>query len=296
MNLPTRAVVDMFGRLFGTILATLVEKCPSPFSGSGEGIPDPVRRAESSFTGPIGERHCSAGACVDRGAPVLNGVKSDLAELKKRLLELMEGGRETLVRSAEVDLSANCLVKDQGTIEFHSMPFRSDSIVDGLTSFLGRLHQGNAHDKGIISATGTPLSGGARHQARNATELDTDSYFCSGNSPNQWLAYDFKDTRVAATHYFLRSNGNEVGINHLRSWVLEASADGTEWKEIDRQENVDCLNGSNRSCVFTIRSVVEARFIRRRSIGPTLNGSHYLYVRAFELFGGLRLRDSAKRI
>jgi hypothetical protein len=76
--------------------------------------------------------------------------------------------------------------------------------------------------------------------------------------------------------------------------VIEVSQDGSNWTEIDGQENEDCLNGPNRSSVFEVRSIVETRFIRIRMIGPNWQGNQHLYFRAFELFGGLRSPDSMK--
>jgi hypothetical protein len=177
--------------------------------------------------------------------------------------------------------------------EFHAMPFRSDCEVDGLMKFLGRLCGGNPHDRGIISATGTPYDGEACCQARNATEVETDSCFFSKNDANQWLSYDFKDMRVAVTHYLLRSHGDGVGGRHVRSWVVEGSDDGNGWRELDRRENVDLLNGANRSHVSVIPSIVESRFIRFRSIGPNWLGDHHLVLRVFEVSGGVRVRDSS---
>jgi hypothetical protein len=181
--------------------------------------------------------------------------------------------------------------------EYHAIPFHSFSsfsstvVADGVLSFLGKICQGNPHDKSIICANGTPYDGSAANQPRNATELQTDSFFCSQNAPNQFLTYDFKNARIAVTHYFLRSNGNGVNGHHLKSWVLEVSEDRWTWKEIDRRENATELNGTNSSSVFEVQSIVETRFIRIRTIGPSWSGSQYLHIRAFELFGGLRIRD-----
>jgi hypothetical protein len=100
--------------------------------------------------------------------------------------------------------------------------------------------------------------------------------------------------RIAVTHYFIRSYGDQVDGRHLRSWVIEVSDDGSNWNEIDRQENHDGLNGSNFSEVFEVRSVVEARFVRIRMIGLNYAGNQHLLFRAFEVFGGLRFPGLVK--
>jgi hypothetical protein len=106
--------------------------------------------------------------------------------------------------------------------------------------------------------------------------------------------YDFKNMRAAVTHYFVRSYSGQVNAHHLRSWVVEASDDGQKWNEIDRREDCDELNGPNRSRVFDVRSIVEARFVRLRQIGLDWAGCQHIIIEAFELFGGLRIRDSMK--
>jgi hypothetical protein len=230
----------------------------------------------------------------------VNGLRRELIELKRQLHELTgrvsrrSGVAQVLGDKASGDGSAEQLSRLCSFLktEYHAIPFSSTVVADGVLSFLGKLYQGNPHDKSIICATGTPYSGQALHQPRNATELQTDSYFCSQNGPNQFLTYDFKNARIAVTHYFLRSNGGGVNDNHLKSWVLEASDDGSTWKEIDRRENATELNGTNSSSAFEVQSIVETRFIRIRTIGLDWGGSQYLYIKAFELFGGLRIRDS----
>jgi hypothetical protein len=100
--------------------------------------------------------------------------------------------------------------------------------------------------------------------------------------------------KIAVTHYFLRSNGDGVNGKHLRSWVIEVSQDGSNWNEIDRQENHDGLKGPNQSYVFEVRSIVETRFIRIRMIDSNWQGNQHLYFRVFEVFGGIRFPDSIK--
>jgi hypothetical protein len=158
-------------------------------------------------------------------------------------------------------LSADICQDCEKKVECHVIPFRSRAVPDGLISFLGRLCQGNPHDKNIICASGPAYSNDSGCQARNATDLQTDSYFLSQNAENQNLSYDFKNMRVAVTHYFLRSIGNSVNGSHLRSWVIEVSDDGSNWKEIDRRENDNHLNGLNHSFGFEVGSIVETRSV-----------------------------------
>jgi hypothetical protein len=196
----------------------------------------------------------------------------------------MDGGQDQLLR-------------DQGAGRFDGVPLGSGSLDRGLISRLTKRYSGNPHDTKHIRVKGT------RHDLtvecyypKNAADIQTDTLFHSQNEPNQWLYYDFRKMRVTAAHYFLRSHRYPVDSYHLRSWVIEASGDKINWTEIDRRENGNCLNGPSHSCVFAIPSVIETRLIRLRSIGPDCAGTNWLIICAFELFGGLRLLDSAEQL
>jgi hypothetical protein len=54
---------------------------------------------------------------------------------------------------------------------------------------------------------------------------------------------DFKERRIVPTHYTIRSFGGDPGGTHLKSWLLETSADGKNWREVDRKEDNDELKG-----------------------------------------------------
>jgi hypothetical protein len=164
------------------------------------------------------------------------------------------------------------------------------SAITGLISYLGKVCGGNPHDKGLICASGSTNG----EQARNVADLQTDSSFCSSNGADQWLCYDFKDRRVAVTHYILRSNSGGVNGHHLRSWVVEGSSDNSKWLELDCRKDDSHLNNANAIWSFEVRNVVECRFIRIRAIGPNWCGYNHLYFRAFDFFVGLRVPDSTK--
>jgi hypothetical protein len=153
---------------------------------------------------------------------------------------------------------------------------------------------GNPHDKAIICATGTPLNTTSEFYPHNVADLQTDSYFYSQNATDRWMGYDFKDMRIAVTHYILRSNGDSAGGRHLRSWVIEGSEDGGKWVEVDRRENDGSLNGSKSIGSFQVRNVIECRYVRIRPTGPNWQGNNHLYFQAFDLFGGLRVPNSMK--
>jgi hypothetical protein len=98
---------------------------------------------------------------------------------------------------------------------------------------------------------------------------------------------DFKEKQVNVHHYSLRSR-NDSDCNHPMNWTLKGSVDGTEWLEIDRQNNSRDLVGLNRSQTFSGSGNAFFRLIRLRQTGKNSSDCDFLTVSAIELFGVLR--------
>jgi hypothetical protein len=83
--------------------------------------------------------------------------------------------------------------------------------------------------------------------------------------------------RVRLTNYTLVTKW-------LKSWVLEASLDGVNWKEIDRQtDTVYFKDGKKHS--FDVADRQEWRFFRLTQTGERHRCDNFLYLRAVEFFG-----------
>jgi hypothetical protein len=48
---------------------------------------------------------------------------------------------------------------------------------------------------------------------------------------------DFKERRIVPTNYAIRTYWNPPDRCHLKSWLVETSADGKNWREVAREEN-----------------------------------------------------------
>jgi hypothetical protein len=132
--------------------------------------------------------------------------------------------------------------------------------------------------------------------AKNAADLDSYSCFQSAyrekeedipHTRNNWLCYDFKERRVAPTHYTIRTYGCGPGEGHLKSWLVETSADGESWREVAREEDNKQLNGSRFTATFPVVGGGECRFIRLVNIGRNHFGDDQLWITAWEIFGSL---------
>ena len=168
-------------------------------------------------------------------------------------------------------------------------PFYEMRPLDGIITHLTRECDGNVHEKGVVNVTASSFLGGDKPE--NVVDLWSRSEFCSNPSPNSWICYGLGEWRVTPTSYSIRSYGRGPGGEHLKTWVLEASNDGSEdsWAVVDSRENNSDLNSSYVIRNFAISAPPSEvfRFIRLRQTGKNHKGNDYLYLSALELFGAL---------
>jgi uncharacterized Zn finger protein (UPF0148 family) len=307
VKFPLMEIFEIFGRFVGIILATVFD---GPDKGNISEFRDEIQRSmrEVLKCFGFGSSCCHCGEGRKRSGTDFCGfcesgkeikefkaksereekeegadsatIERDLEELKRQLSEQSGRSRDVSDRAVDLISRSTSFFSVIGTFEYHLCPYGNDSKFTGLISYLAKMCGGNPHDEGIICARGSANG----TQARNVADLQTDSAFCSNSAAGQWVGYDFKDMRVAVTHYILRSNPQGRGGPHLRPWVVEGSPDNKNWLELDCRKDENGLNGANSVCCFAVREVVESRFIRIRTTGADWYESDYLYFQAFDVF------------
>jgi hypothetical protein len=78
-----------------------------------------------------------------------------------------------------------------------------------------------------------------------------------------------------------------LGWEHLKSWVIETSADGESWREVAREEDKAQLNGGDFSGTFAVAGGEQCRFIQLVNFGGNHFGDDGLCISASEIFGSL---------
>jgi hypothetical protein len=125
------------------------------------------------------------------------------------------------------------------------------------------------------------------YPAKNCVDLNSSSFSLTSRQPNQWLSFDFKEMRVKATHYSIRTR-MDIGANshNPRSWVVKVSDDGVSWREVSRETGSQDLNGPGLSHTFSITNPTMSRFLRIQDM--LTHGSHpFLTFQHLEIFGDL---------
>jgi hypothetical protein len=99
------------------------------------------------------------------------------------------------------------------------------------------------------------------------------------------VCYNFKERRIVPTHYTIRTFSGGPGDSHLKSWLVETSADGENWREVAREEDNEQLNDSRFTGTFGFAGGGEYRFIRLVNIGRNHFGNDCFWISAWEIFG-----------
>jgi hypothetical protein len=141
------------------------------------------------------------------------------------------------------------------------------------------------HDKGIVSISSKTFY--REHHARTLADFHSPTFFCSDDTSNQWICWDFHELRICPTHYVIQSSSSPVNDVHLKSWIIESSMNGIQWTEIDRRVDNEELNGPDCVKEFAVSESLDCRYIRLTQIGPNHHNNEVLLFVAFEIFGTL---------
>jgi hypothetical protein len=179
-------------------------------------------------------------------------------------------------------------------------------VPDGIIAQLTRECGGNVHDRHLEVTSGSFANGANPHSwaydnwddraPKNVADMETSSCFESGyrfaaedipHTRNNWVCYDLKERSIVLTDYTIRTHDDDSGGEHLKSWLVETSADGENWREVGREEDNKQLNGNLLTGTFAIAGGVKCRFIRLVNIGRNHYGSDCLMISAWEIFGRL---------
>jgi hypothetical protein len=237
-------------------------------------------------------------------------VNEDLGNVQREVAKLKEDMIVTRWMTGK-KLFAPSMKKGKLRISDGGETDKMYDIPDGIIAHLTRECGGNVHDHDVVDITcgsfeeetQSPNSHSGvydndpKYAAKNAADLESGLLFDSPyrkkkedipHTKNNWICYDFKEKRIVLTHYAIRTNINGPGNAHLKSWLVETSADGENWREVAREENNQQLNnGSRFTATFAVAGGGECPFIRLVNIGRNHYGNDCLNISAWEIFGSL---------
>ena len=166
--------------------------------------------------------------------------------------------------------------------------YKKKNPLDGIISYLTKEGGGNVHTTGLVEVSASSVEGNDA-EPKNIADLNSPRIFWSRDERNSWIRYDFRTMTVIPTSYSLKTYSGWLGWNHLKSWVLEGSANGYGWEVLDQQDDNDDLNRSNATQHFTLSHPPTHgfRFLRLRMTGENHRDTDELVLCALEIFGTL---------
>ncbi|MHC4202908.1 MAG: discoidin domain-containing protein, partial [Planctomycetota bacterium] len=178
-----------------------------------------------------------------------------------------------------------------GGIDEEHIQFNVDSLWTGddkdtgAYQNFGDLYIGGGVKGDAGAAPGGPgVAAGSPHKAyyaregiRASVDGDVKTKWCveHRNRPVVWVLRVPKGEGVAHSSYTLTS-GNDSPPRDPRSWVLEASADGRTWVELDKQENVDSSRRRSQERTFRFENATKYEAYRFRFL--KVNGGSRLQL------------------
>jgi hypothetical protein len=173
---------------------------------------------------------------------------------------------------------------------------------EGIFAYLKRETGSNCAVNGTIEVSATKTCCGTLAALFDVTDRggSSTSYWHHANVKDGWLQIDFKDRRLAMTHYALHNNLCYVREqDFLKTWTMEGSMTGEQWTVIDSRVNDERLHGKDKvEALFTCNGDTKHcfRFIRLFQRGTSHDPSSYKFlISQLEVFGHLQCPTSGQR-
>ena len=169
------------------------------------------------------------------------------------------------------------------------IPYTGSSL-DGIINFLRKENGEDPHSKGLVEVTESSV-GSSNKPREKVFDYSWTEAFYTGNVPNSWICVDFKKTKIALTHYTIKSQSNTNSSRPLQ-WVLEGSntKNDSDWTELDSR-NTDDLRPSLATVTYQLEQPSQPlRYFRIRQTGVNSYGNNYLAITSLEFFGQIRHR------
>ncbi|EAY12197.1 hypothetical protein TVAG_004030 [Trichomonas vaginalis G3] len=115
-----------------------------------------------------------------------------------------------------------------------------------------------------------------------------DNEWTSENEDNSWIEITFATKKVELHGYTLKTFQGGKGSTHPRSWKVEVSNDGVDYRQVDQVTETDELNNSNKTFSKVIQPTGQFSIVRFTMTGKNSFGSNCFTLANIELFGNLK--------
>lgn len=162
---------------------------------------------------------------------------------------------------------------------------------NGIIMYLTGKCGGNVHAKGVVEITSS-LAWSGEYSAQNLADKTPANYFCTcdENGLNAFVTYNFKNMKVHPTQYLIRTrHDGDKTHHHPKNWVIEGSNEGSNWKVISEEKNVDLFLYRGTTQIFDIKVPLKFdekfQYLRLRQTEKNVTNDYFLCLSFLEYFG-----------
>lgn len=210
-----------------------------------------------------------------------NGMGNFAENLEKRTAQTQNTVSERILADNEptaTDVANQAWRSATSTVAY-------DESLHGVLWWLGTRGGQVKHENPNLLAYVT-IGRSSENWGKDFVSVGRDVAYCgTGSDEGAFFSYDFGEGyAVACDKYAIVSSRSDS--HHPRNWVLEGSADGGSWFELDSRSNDTSLSGVGTKCSFNVsRSGTPHRFLRIRQTGYNSNDALFLRFSYIEFFG-----------
>lgn len=164
--------------------------------------------------------------------------------------------------------------------------YTSGNEFNGVFKALYGLINGNPHDHGLLKITMSTYV--MRPPQLLLEPTNDDSVYSDSRFPNQWLCINMF-SQFTIRHYSIKTFHGKEKRAHMKSWVLEASDNGSDWIIIDQRKDTNDLNGTYKWAVFSASPQKSFAMYRIRLTDKNHRGDHELLLARLEFFGAYEI-------
>lgn len=157
-------------------------------------------------------------------------------------------------------------------------------LIGWISTDFGKSIWKNAHNSGKVKVHSSSLTKGSR-----ATLVEkTPAEVWTNDMPCSWISIDLGPFRRLNPTYYTLRHGLNFKADSLRTWDLQASNDGINWKILKKHSNDQSLNAP--FAVFSWPIILENdvqsyRFFRVFQTGHNSSNHNFLALSGFEFYG-----------
>ena len=148
-----------------------------------------------------------------------------------------------------------------------------------INEYLSHKCNGKIVSAGLISVSCSPPLNSGNYE-NLFDDSDGSNAIINSNSAGAYILFDFKNIRVNVKNYTLKCQSY-----YLKSWVLEASDDPSNFIPIDEENECKELNGAYKLSTFNTKHDQFQRYIRLRMTDTNWNGNFYLSLNQIIFYG-----------